>query len=58
MRVITRTYPRETEYITLYPISDVHWGAAECMERELQSYLKKIEADPTAVVLLAGARGE
>lgn len=54
MRVITKTYPKDTEYITLYPISDVHWGAAECMEREFCAYLKKIEADPTAAVLLAG----
>ena len=54
MRVITKAYPRETEHLTLYPISDVHLGAAECMEREFQSYLKKIEADQTAAVLLAG----
>ena len=54
MRVITRVYPRETEYLTLYPIADVHWGAQECMEREFQAYLKKIEADTTAAVLLGG----
>lgn len=54
MRVITRTYPRETEYITLYPISDVHWGASECMEDEFRAYIKKIETDPTAAVILAG----
>lgn len=54
MRVITRVYSRGTEYLTLYPIADVHWGAAECMEREFQAYLRKIESDQTAAVLLAG----
>lgn len=54
MRVITRTYPRETEYLTLYPISDVHWGAAECMEAEFRDYLQEIKADESAAVLLAG----
>lgn len=41
-------------YLTLYPISDVHWGAAECMEKEFQAYLKKIQDDPFSGVLLAG----
>jgi predicted phosphodiesterase len=54
LRVITKTYPKDTEYITLYPISDVHWGAAECMELEFQAYLRQIQDDPTAAVLLAG----
>lgn len=54
MRVITRTYPRETEYLTLYPISDSHLGAEECMERELRAYLRRIQDDPSAAVLLAG----
>lgn len=54
MRVILKEFPRDTDYITLYPISDVHWGAAECMEREFKAYLKRIENDPAAAVLLAG----
>lgn len=54
LKVITRQYPRETEYLTLYPIADVHWGAAECMEREFQAYIKKIQEDPYAGVVLAG----
>lgn len=54
LRVITRTYPRETEHITLYPISDVHLGAQECMEREFRAYLRQIQDDPSAAVLLAG----
>lgn len=54
LKVIIRQYPRETEYLTLYPIADVHWGAAECMEREFRAYLQKIQDDPTAAVVLAG----
>lgn len=54
LKVITKKYPCEMEYLTLYPISDVHWGAKECMEREFKAYLKKIENDPSAAVLLAG----
>lgn len=54
LRVVAKTFPREMEYLTLYPISDVHWGSAECMEREFQAYLKKIHDDPYAAVLLAG----
>lgn len=54
MKVIIRQYPHETEYLTLYPIADVHWGAAECMEREFQAYLRKIREDESAAVLLAG----
>jgi predicted phosphodiesterase len=54
LKVITRQYPRETEYLTLYPIADVHWGAAECMEREFHAYLRKIQEDESAAVLLAG----
>lgn len=54
LKVITRSYPPETEYLTLYPIADVHWGGAECMEREFQAYLRKIQEDESAAVLLAG----
>lgn len=54
MRVITRYYPCDMDYLTLYPISDVHLGSAECMEQEFRAYLKRIESDPHAAVLLAG----
>lgn len=53
-KVIVKEYPRDMQYLTLYPISDVHWGAAECMECEFKAYLKKIEDDPYAGVVLAG----
>ncbi len=54
MRVITASFPKEWDHMTLYPIADVHYGARECMEREFQVYLQKIQADPLAGVLLAG----
>lgn len=54
LKVIVKSYPKETKYLTLYPIADVHWGAVECMEREFRAYLKKIAADPMAAVVLAG----
>ena len=54
MKVIARQYAQDLPYLTLYPISDVHWGAGECMEQEFRAYLKRIEADPFAAVLLAG----
>jgi predicted phosphodiesterase len=54
MKVITKEYPRDTQHLTLYPISDVHWGAAECMEREFRAYIKQIQDDPNAAVMLGG----
>lgn len=54
MRVITKNYPRNTEFITLYPISDLHLGARECREQEFDDYIKQIEADDTAAIILAG----
>lgn len=54
MKVIIKEYPRDTKSLTLYPIADVHYGAAECMEREFKAYIKKIQEDPTAAVLICG----
>ncbi len=54
MKVILREFPAEVEYITLYPIADVHLGAAECMEKKFEAYIKQIEGDPNALVLLGG----
>lgn len=54
MRVITKSYPSDWDYMTLYPISDTHIGAAECMEREIEQYIDRIAQDPRAAVILAG----
>lgn len=54
MKVICKEYPKDFDYINLYPISDVHYGAAECMESEFKAYIKRIQADPRGVVVLGG----
>lgn len=54
MKVITKEYPRDMEFLTIYPIADVHYGAAECLESDFRAYIKKIQDDPYAAVLLGG----
>lgn len=54
LKVIVKEYPRDMEYLTLYPISDVHLGAVECREREFTDYIERISKDDYAAVLLAG----
>lgn len=54
IKVIVKKLPEGMPYATLYPISDVHWGSAECMEKEFSQYLKAIAADDSAAVVLAG----
>lgn len=54
MKVIVKEYPKDMPFLTLYPIADVHWGAAECMETEFERYIQHIKDDPTAAVILAG----
>lgn len=52
--VVTKRYPEEMDYVTLYPISDVHLGARNCREEEFREYIARIEQDDSAVVVLAG----
>lgn len=54
MNVVTKEYPKDFDHLSLYPISDVHLGAKECMEKEFEAYLDKIRHDDRAAVLLAG----
>ena len=54
IKVFVKEYPRDKPYLTLYPIGDVHWGSKECMEDAFKAYLKVIENDPCAGVLLLG----
>lgn len=54
MKVIVKKYSPEMTRLTLYPISDVHLGARECMEKEFSNYLKEIAKDDTAAIVLAG----
>jgi len=53
LKVITKTFPKDLDYLTLYPIGDVHFGAQECMEKEFVQYIKAIEADEHAAVVLS-----
>ena len=54
MQVIVKSFPQDTEYLRLYPIADVHYGAAECMEDKFRAYIQIIRDDPHAAVILAG----
>lgn len=54
MKVVTHKYPDTVQKMTVYPIADVHFGLAECMEKEFAQYLKAIAEDKTGVIVLAG----
>ena len=51
--MIIREFP-EKEDIVIYPISDVHLGARECMEQEFISFIGTIAEQPNAYVILGG----
>ena len=51
--IITHHFPDNRD-ITLYPISDVHLGASEHMEREWDDFCRKIEELPNAYIILGG----
>lgn len=40
--------------ITIFPISDVHYGALEHMNKEWQNFCKMIEETPNAYIILGG----
>lgn len=54
MKVICQKYPADLDYLTLYPIGDVHYGAKECMEDEFKRYLLRIASDERAAVIILG----
>ena len=51
--IITHHFPDNRD-ITLYPISDVHLGASEHMEREWDDFCRKVEETPNAYIILGG----
>ena len=51
--IITHHFPDNRD-ITLYPISDVHLGASEHMEREWDDFCRKIEETPNSYIILGG----
>ena len=50
MRIITRTiqHPSTSDRISLYPLGDVHIGAAGCQEALFQQKIEQIRSDPHA----------
>lgn len=51
--MIIRKFP-ERQDITIYPISDVHLGAAEHLEKEWKAFCESILSQPDAYVTLGG----
>lgn len=51
--MLTKHFP-ENKDITIYPIADVHLGAAEHMEAAWREFRTKILEDPNAYLILAG----
>lgn len=40
--------------IVIFPVFDVHYGAAECMEDKFREFLKYVEETPNAYLILGG----
>ena len=51
--IITRHFPENND-IKIYPISDVHLGAAEHLAAELDNFCKRILEEPNSYVILGG----
>lgn len=51
--IITHQFP-ENRDIILFPISDVHLGASEHMEKEWAEFCRQIEETPNAYIVLGG----
>lgn len=49
--LIVRRFPSE---ITIYPVADVHYGTLEHAQSEWESFVRKVEADPNAYLILDG----
>ena len=51
--IITRHFPENSD-IKIYPISDVHLGAAEHLTTEWDNFCKKILEEPNSYIILGG----
>ena len=51
--IITRHFPENND-IKIYPISDVHLGAAEHLTAEWDNFCKRILEEPNSYVILGG----
>lgn len=52
--LIVNKFPEDMEKITLYPLGDVHVGSTEFDEDLFEKWLRMVEDDDTAVVVLVG----
>lgn len=52
-KVIVKKFPDKGD-ITIYPISDVHLGAAEHMCREWAAFVERVKSEPNSYIILAG----
>lgn len=50
---IIRVFPNRPD-ITVYPVFDLHLGAAECMEAEWALFKRRVLDDPNAYVVIGG----
>ena len=51
--LIVREWPERPDLI-IYPIFDVHLGAAECMVDEWETFLKALKAEPNSYIIIGG----
>ena len=51
--IITRHFPENND-IKIYPISDVHLGAAEHLAAEWDNFCKRILEEPNSYIILGG----
>lgn len=51
--LITHHFPDRND-ITIYPISDVHLGAAEHMTREWELFCQRVKNEPNSYIILGG----
>ena len=53
MTLIQHHFPKN-EDIKIYPVSDVHFGAAEHMKREWETFCQRVLNEPNAYIILGG----
>ena len=51
--MVTHMFPERPD-LKIYPVADVHLGAAEHMKSEWEAFCKKVLEDPNAYLILAG----
>jgi predicted phosphodiesterase len=54
LRLLTKDFPTDWPDVTIYSLSDVHYGAAECNVNKLNEFIKMIRETPRAYIVCAG----